>query len=239
MAEEQKAHEGHRGRMRKRVEEQGFDSLESHEALEYVLYLTNPRKNTNPMAHDLIERFGDFAGVLEATEEDLMTVDGVGPATARMLHLLPEISRYYTRCRATKTSLKTTEQLVEYLRRLFAGADQERALLLALDSRSRVRANLWLKDGTGNQVSFAIKDVVAAALKGGTDSVVLCHNHPNGVALPSMEDMEATGSIARALGLVNIHLLDHFILTDTEYFSMRDAGRLPIYDFKTGTLFWP
>ena len=60
-----------------------------------------------------------------------------------------------------------------------------------------------------------------------------------GVALPSMEDMDATGSIARALGLVKIHLLDHFILTDTEYFSMRDANRLPIFDFKTGTLFWP
>ena len=88
-------------------------------------------------------------------------------------------------------------------------------------------------------VSLAIKDVVAAALKGGTDRVVLCHNHPNGVALPSLEDMDATGSIARALGLVNVHLLDHFILTDTEYFSMRDANRLPIYDFKTGTLFWP
>ena len=79
----------------------------------------------------------------------------------------------------------------------------------------------------------------AAAIKGGTDAVVLCHNHPNGVALPSLEDMDATGSIARALGLVNVHLLDHFILTDTEYFSMRDANRLPIYDFKTGTLFWP
>ena len=84
-----------------------------------------------------------------------------------------------------------------------------------------------------------IKNVVAAAIKGGTDAVVLCHNHPNGVALPSLEDMDATGSIARALGLVNVHLLDHFILTDTEYFSMRDANRLPIYDFKTGTLFWP
>ena len=56
------------------------------------------------------------------------------------------------------------------------------------------------------------------------------------MALPSLEDMDATGSIARALGLVNVHLLDHFILTDTEYFSMRDANRLPINDFKTGEL---
>ena len=98
---------------------------------------------------------------------------------------------------------------------------------------------VWLREGTSDRVSLDIKNVVAAAIKGGTDAVVLCHNHPNGVALPSLEDMDATGSIARALGLVNVHLLDHFILTDTEYFSMRDANRLPIYDFKTGTLFWP
>ena len=173
MAEEKKTHEGHRQRMRKRVEQQGFDSLEPHEALEYLLYITNARKDTNQLAHDLMGRFGDFAGVLEATEEDLLTVEGVGPATARMLHLLPAVSRYYTQCRTNgKTSFKTTEQLAVYLLRLFAGAEQERALLLALDGRSRIKATLWLKDGTGDRVSLAIKDVVAAALKGGTDSVV-------------------------------------------------------------------
>ena len=77
------------------------------------------------------------------------------------------------------------------------------------------------------------------ALAQNATSVIISHNHTSGIALPSLEDMDATGSIARALGLVNVHLLDHFILTDTEYFSMRDANRLPIYDFKTGTLFWP
>ena len=117
----------------------------------------------------------------------------------------------------------------------FAWSDYERAMLVSLDSRKRVRAAVWLREGTSDRVSLDIKNVVAAAIKGGTDAVVLCHNHPNGVALPSLEDMDATGSIARALGLVNVHLLDHFILTDTEYFSMRDANRLPIYDFKTGT----
>ena len=93
---------------------------------------------------------------------------------------------------------------------------------------------------TEDGVNFEeLSRIIEDQIKGGTDAVVLCHNHPNGVALPSLEDMDATGSIARALGLVNVHLLDHFILTDTEYFSMRDANRLPIYDFKTGTLFWP
>ena len=215
---EHKRHQGHRQRMRERVQNYGLDSLAEHEALEYVLYLTNAQKDTNGIAHDLIDRFGDFAAVLEASEEELCTVEGVGPATARMLHLLPEISRYYGRSRTSTTRcIRTTEQMGSYLMAKFAWSDYERAMLVSLDSRKRVRA----------------------AIKGGTDTVVLSHNHPNGAALPSMEDLEATGNIARALGLVNIHLLDHFILTDTEYFSMRDANRLPIYDFKTGTLFWP
>ena len=227
---EHKRHQGHRQRMRERVQNYGLDSLAEHEALEYVLYLTNAQKDTNGIAHDLIDRFGDFAAVLEASEEELCTVEGVGPATARMLHLLPQICRYYSRSRTSTTS---------YLMAKFAWSDYERAMLVSLDSRKRVRAAVWLREGTSDRVSLEIKSVVAAAIKGGTDTVVLCHNHPNGAALPSMEDIEATGSIAQALGLVNIYLLDHFILTDTEYFSMRDANRLPIYDFRTGTLFWP
>ena len=237
---ENKRHKGHRQRMRERVQSYGLDSLAEHEALEYVLYLTNAQRDTNGIAHDLIDRFGDFAAVLEASEEELCTVEGVGPSTARMLHLLPQISRYYGRSRTSTTRcIKTTEQMVSYLMAKFAWSDYERAMLVSLDSRKRVRAAVWLREGTSDRVSLDIKNVVAAAIKGGTDAVVLCHNHPNGVALPSLEDMDATGSIARALGLVNVHLLDHFILTDTEYFSMRDANRLPIYDFKTGTLFWP
>lgn len=240
MAGKKNAHQGHRQRMHERVQNYGLDSLAPHEALEYVLYLTNAQKDTNGIAHELIERFGDFAAVLEASEEELCTVEGVGPATARMLHLLPQISRYYGRSRTSNARcIQTTEQMGSYLMAKFAWSDYERAMLVSLDSRRRVRAAVWLREGTSDRVSLEIKDVVSAAIKGKTDTVVLCHNHPNGVALPSLADMDATGNIARALGLVKIHLLDHFILTDTEYFSMRDANRLPIYDFKTGALFWP
>ena len=233
-------HQGHRQRMRARVEQYGLESLVPHEALEYILYITNARRDTNGLAHDLIERFGDFAGVLEASEEDLLTVEGVGPATARMLHLLPQISRYYTQSSMHgRKSLKTTEELAEYLMKQFAGAAQERALLAALDSRSRVKGLFWLRDGTGSRVSLELKDVVAAALKGGTDRVVLCHNHPNGIVLPSREDLQATENIVRALGLVKVQLRDHIILTESEYFSMREANRLPFYDFQTGEMLRP
>lgn len=240
MAEGNNLHQGHRQRMRARVEAHGLESLSPPEVLEYILYITNTRRDTNGLAHQLIDRFGDFAGVLEASEEELLTVEGVGPSTARMLHLLPQISRYYTQSRTGgRKSLGTTEQLAEFLMLQFAGAVQERALLAALDSRSRVKGLFWLRDGTGDRVSLEIKDVVSAALRGGTDSVVLCHNHPNGMALPSREDLQATENIVRALGLVKVHLRDHIILTETEYFSMREANRLPFYDFRTGEMLRP
>ena len=142
---ENKRHKGHRQRMRERVQSYGLDSLAEHEALEYVLYLTNAQKDTNGIAHDLIDRFGDFAAVLEASEEELCTVEGVGPSTARMLHLLPQISRYYGRSRTSTTRcIKTTEQMGSYLMAKFAWSDYERAMLVSLDSRKRVRAAVWL-----------------------------------------------------------------------------------------------
>ena len=240
MAGQNISHEGHRQRMRTRVEQYGLESLAPHEVLEYLLYITNARRDTNGIAHALLERFGSFTGVLEASEEELCSVAGIGPASARMLHLMPEICKYYTRCRASEENcLRTTEQLAEFLKSKFLGADRERALLMALDSRSRVRGAYWLREGTSSKVSFEIKDVVAAALKGGTDSVVLCHNHPNGMAMPSREDLQATENIVRALGLVKIHLRDHLILTETEYFSMREEGRLPFYDFESGQMLRP
>ena len=240
MAGQNISHEGHRQRMRARVEQYGLESLAPHEALEYLLYITNARRDTNGIAHALLERFGSFAGVLEASEEELCRVPGVGPASARMLHLLPEVSRYYEHSRtSTEGALTTTERLAAYLKPRFAGAKQEKALLLSLDSRSRVRGAYWLREGTSSKVSFEIKDVVAAALKGGTDSVVLCHNHPNGMAMPSREDLPATEHIVRALGLVKIQLRDHLILTETEYFSMREEGRLPFYDFESGQMLRP
>ena len=164
---EHKRHQGHRQRMRERVQNYGLDSLAEHEALEYVLYLTNAQKDTNGIAHDLIDRFGDFAAVLEASEEELCTVEGVGPATARMLHLLPEISRYYGRSRTSTTRcIRTTEQMGSYLMAKFAWSDYERAMLVSLDSRKRVRAAVWLREGTTDRVSLDIKDVVSAAIKG-------------------------------------------------------------------------
>ena len=156
MAGKKPLHEGHRQRMRQRVEQQGFEYLAPHEALEVLLYTTIPRGDTNALAHALLERFGSFAGVLEAGEEELLEVEGVGPATARMLHLLPEIFRRYTRSRTQDSPvLRTTEDAVAFLQARYVGLQKERALLVSLDRRGRVHGLHWLREGlkTGSRWS--------------------------------------------------------------------------------------
>ena len=134
--------------------------------------------------------------------------------------------------------MKTTDQLVEYLMAQFAGTVQERALLAALDGRSRIKGLFWLRDGTSDRVSLEIKDVVAAASR--AVPTVWCSAITTPTAWPcSREDLMATENIVRALGLVKVHLRDHIILTESEYFSMREANRLPFYDFQTGEMLRP
>lgn len=238
--ENKNRHKGHRQRMHERVQQYGFASLAEHEKLEYLLYFTNGQKDTNGIAHALIERFGSFSGVLEAAPEELCKVEGVGPVSARLLHLLPQVSLCYEQSRISKKRrLGSYEEFGEYFLAAFSRSSAEHAMLLSIDTRKQIRASAWIQAGTRTKVDLTIKDIVAAALRGGTESVVLCHNHPNGMAFPSQEDMQATGDIVRALGVVGIQMLDHYIVTDTEYFSMREENRLPFYDFNGGELFWP
>ena len=158
---EYKRHQGHRQRMRERVQNYGLDSLADHEVLEYILYTTNAQRDTNEIAYNLLERFGDFASVLEASEEELCTVEGIGPTSARLLHMLPQVSRYYGRSRTDgKRCFKTTEQLGSYLMEKFAWSDYERAtkiIWLSLDSTSsNLRGRLSKADGRRNPYSTSV-----------------------------------------------------------------------------------
>lgn len=236
-AKNRPVHENHRERMRRRVEKYGLDSLEEHEALEYLLFFVIPRRDTNPLAHALIERFGSFAGVLEASEEELRAVEGIGPAAARFLHMLPAVDRYYAVSRSKGTRrFTTTAQLGEYLVPLFRGQKRESLLLLALDERRRLLRTVWLNTGTVSAVDIGVNKIATETVAAGASIVVLAHNHPGGVALPSKEDIVATGNAMRALGLLGVHVQDHIIVAGEEYTSLRDTHRLPFYNFKTGEL---
>ncbi len=220
-------HTDHRSRMRARVKQYGLASLAEHEALEYVLFFCIPRQDTNPIAHALLRRFGSFADVLEAEEQELVTVPGVGPAAAHFLHTLSEIDRYYLTSRnQVRRRLATTEALADYLIPLFRGAKQEKLLMLALDDRRQLLRTIWLEEGSASSVDMSMRRIASEALRAGAACVVLAHNHPDGNVLPSQQDLFSTNELARALKLFQIHLADHIILAGDQYLSLKDTHRM-------------
>jgi DNA repair protein RadC len=223
--------------MHERVSTQGLESLQEYEALEYLLYFTMARQDTKPLAKELLARFGSLAAVMDAPEKELLAVEGVGSKTVRLLHLIPEYNRYYARSRVSDNKkLESTEQLGRYLMGQFHAIRQERLMLVALDDKYQLIKAVWVDSGTANSVNTDLHKIATEAVSSGASVVVLAHNHPGGVAMPSRDDIYATGNIMRALGILGIHLLDHIIVTDEEYFSMKDEKRMPFYNFRTGEL---
>ena len=240
MAGKKQPHAGHRQRMHQRVEKYGLESLAEHEMLEYLLYFTNAQRDTNPIAHALLDRFGDLAGVLEASEEELCRVEGVGPASARLLHLLPQVSACYHASRVRdRRKLQTTEQIGQYMMDRFRGATEEKALLVCLDGSRRILGAVWLAAGGREQVELPVRAAIAQAVRFKARSAVLAHNHPSGNILPSREDIQATAELARGMYLIGARLLDHIIVTDTEYLSMRQRSEVPDGEISPLRIFEP
>jgi DNA repair protein RadC len=237
MEQKQPDYVGHRERMHEKVQKFGLETLLDYEVLEYLLYFSFSRKDTKPLAKELIHTFGSLAAVMDASEEELCKVKGVGSKTARLLHLIPQYCRYYM-CDRTKTSkcLKTSEQIGEYLLGQFHALKRERMMMLALNDHRQLLKAVWLDAGSVNAVNVDMHKLATEAVLSGASVVILAHNHPGGVAIPSREDILATGNIMRALGMLGIHVLDHFVVTDDAYFSMRDEKRLPFYNSRTGEL---
>ena len=115
----------------------------------------------------------------------------------------------------------------EYLMARFRGTVRERVLLVCLDRQRRITCTSWLGSGTADMVELPIREAIAQAVRLKAHWVVLCHNHPSGSALPSREDIEATAELARGMYVVGVELLDHIIVTETEYLSLRQRSELP------------
>ena len=218
-------HEGHRERLRKRFLEEGLDHFSDIQALELALFYCIPRKDTNPIAHALLDRFGSLAQVLEAPGEELKKVPGMGESSAAFLHLLTEFGRFYMVSRTTDMKiLATLEQCAEYMLPLFYGRRLETVFLLCLDAKCKVLSCREIAEGDVNSTGISVRKVVEPALGSNATSVVLAPNHPSGVAVPSGEDIQTSRKIAAALAAVDIHLIDHIVVADHDYVSMVQSG---------------
>ena len=220
-------HEGHRERMRAQLRQSGMDSLSDVQVLEVLLYHAFARQDTNLLAHALIARFGSLAGVFEAPVSELVKVPGIGPGAAELIALVPQIERRHLISRArTESILTSTAQCGQYLTPFFYGAMEEQVYLLCLDAKCKALDCILVQSGDVNSAGISVRKVVRAALDTNATSVVLAHNHPSGVALPSEEDKRVTQVIHDALDAVDVLLADHIIVADGDFVSLADDGIL-------------
>jgi len=218
-------HDGHRERLRGMFLENGLDGMTDIQALELLLTYAIARKDVNPLAHDLLNRFGSLSGVLDADPAELQKVPGVGEHTAALIALLPQLMRRYgIRKNETGVILKTTEEIGRYLMPYFFGATEEKVCLLCLDAKCKVLDCRVLCSGNVNAVAVNVRKILEEALRHNASTAVLAHNHVAGVALPSREDLDTTKQVFNALEPIGVILADHLIFSGNDYVSLADSG---------------
>ena len=217
-------HDGHRKRFKGEFLARP-DSFPDHKLLELLLFYANPRGDTNPVAHGLMDRFGSLAGVMDALPEELMKVPGVGEHAVVLLKAVKETGGRYLSSRSRMDEIvRGTGDIYEYLKDYFYGARNERIFLLCLDGKGKVLGTRKIGEGNVNAAEITTRGVVEAALSLNASQVVLAHNHPSGLALPSDGDVFSTRRLANVLEAVKVELVDHVVFSDDDMVSLRASG---------------
>ena len=220
-------HDGHRERLRERYKENGLKGFNDINALELLLFYALPRKDTNPLAHELLNWFGSLQAVFSASVEELKDVPGISDSSAILIKLVPDICKLARITETSKGKGITDSSLASgFLIPRFMFEESEKVIMLSLDSAKKVKACTDISSGVVNSVDLNIRLIVETALKNKASSVILAHNHPDGDTSPSREDRETTTRIRASLKLVDIPLVDHIIVSGNDYFSFCDAGYL-------------
>lgn len=219
-------HSGHRQRMKDRFIKHGLDNFNDVNALELLLFFAIPRGDTNPLAHDLIDRFGSLNAVLSARPEELMKVKGVGQTTAMLIKLVPEFSRRYMMSFSDSvTTFNSSYELGKFFVPRFMFMRDEELHIMCLDDMNRMLYCNKLFSGVPNSAEINIRKIAEVAISTNATQVVLAHNHPDGVAIPSQDDRNLTRKIQLALMPMGIQLLDHIIVGGDDFVSLREDSK--------------
>jgi DNA repair protein RadC len=217
--------QGHRARMRERLLERGAEGLADYELLEMLLFFAFKRGDTKPLAKALINRFGSYAGVLAATQEDLFAIDGIGVHAAAAVKLVQASALRLSRAEiADLPVLNNWDRLMAYLTAAMAREAIEQFRILFLDNRNRLIADEVASRGTVNHTQVYAREVLKRSLELHATALILVHNHPSGDPQPSKDDIVMTRELQDALQFMEIALHDHVIVGKGEWFSFRQHG---------------
>ena len=216
---------GHRKRIKAKYKSGGMKGWLDYEVLEFALSFTILRKDTKPIAKQLLSEFKTLNGVLDADRKELEKGCGISEHSALFLNFLKDISVIYLEKGLYKKDLVSSPDVVyDYLKASLKGVADEEFKVMFLNSRNRLLAVETIQKGTVNKSVVYPRKIVERALHNHATGVIISHNHPGESLKPSEDDCSITKAIKAALRTVDIVLLDHIIIGGNGYFSFRENG---------------
>lgn len=215
-------HDGHRERVKKEFLQNGFDvNTPPHKIMEMLLFYSIPRKDTNELAHILLNRFGTISGILDAPTGELVKIPGISTNTAALIKLIIPIARIYL----TETNSKSrrylrADDVCDYLMNMYFGYQKEVFSVTSFSGNGRMLGFDILASGNVNEVNVSTRKVLETVINRNAVCAIIAHNHPNGTAVPSEADIAVTKDIKNALEHINVKLLDHIVISGDDYVSM-------------------
>ena len=223
-------HSGHRQRMKQKFLLNRGREMADHELLELFLYYSIPRCDTNETAHRMINEMGSLKDVFTTPTDKLLSVKGVGGETLTLIRIIQAINKRINMQRyEPKQKFNSLSSVGEYLVKYYRGASEEQVCVMLLDNSMRMIDFIPLESGTVNSVPFDVRKLARTALAHDASRVIISHNHPAGIALPSASDHEITARAEAALSAIGISLVEHIIVGDVGYTPTMQARMTAIY----------
>ncbi|RJP75922.1 MAG: DNA repair protein RadC [Desulfobacteraceae bacterium] len=227
--EKKQAHKGsgHRNRLREKFLESGLSGFHDYEIIELLLTLATPRKDCKDAAKDALERFQSLPGVFEASKEELLSVNGIGPKNLLGIQLIKAVSdRYLEKKIRVRDLVQNSRDLFNYLYQTLRDKSQECFSVIFLDAKNRVIDSNVLFKGTLTESAVYSREVIKMALEKRAAALIFAHNHPSGDPEPSNVDILITKRLLFACKVVGITVHEHIIIGDNRYFSFADQGHI-------------
>lgn len=223
-------HKGHRKRVRERFLAEGGESFEDHQLLEMLLFNCVPLKDTNELAHELLNEFGgSLLRLFQADPREIMKRCRVSEGIAIFLSAQLEMfKRFNLEYNGKKHVINTTPLAGEYAMTLMEYDKSEKFYVICLDSGSRILNSVLVSKGTVNETVVSKRKIVETVLQNSAAFVMLVHNHPGGTIEPSKDDLKTTKILIEALKCVNVPVVDHIIVGEHKYFSFAENGMIEI-----------
>ena len=225
MAKPNHDHNGHRARVKQRfLKQNNFTGFDPHNILEYLLFYTIPIRDTNEIAHRLLNHFGTLSRVFDAPYSELIKVEGIGPHTASLIKSILPLSRAYAEDKeAMGVVLDTTDRISNYLKTKYLGYDEEVVSVISIYNKGKVLSFDIINRGNTNFVVADMRKILETLISTKASAAILAHNHPGGVAIPSHADVRVSRSVSACCTGIGVKLIDHIVIFNDECVSIKES----------------